>query len=209
MSFCKNCGVQMTDNSKFCAACGTSVETVQTEQTTQANGGAQTTQGQVNQNQTNQGYTYSNNQNNQANQGYANGQANQNASNFVNNFTNTADHTNEFEAQDAQENSVMALLSYIGILFLIPIFAAPNSKFARFHANQGLVLCLFELAGGIVVGILTAILMWIPILGWLLTALIGFAFGASVIVLAVLGIVNAVNKKAKELPIIGKISILK
>ena len=33
----------------------------------------------------------------------------------------------------------MAILAYFGILVLIPILAAKDSKFARFHANQGLL----------------------------------------------------------------------
>ena len=31
---------------------------------------------------------------------------------------------------DAEENKVFAILAYIGILVLVPILAAPNSKFA-------------------------------------------------------------------------------
>ena len=39
-------------------------------------------------------------------------------------------------------NKVMAILSYFGILVLIPIFAAKDDAFARYHANQGLVLLI-------------------------------------------------------------------
>lgn len=53
------------------------------------------------------------------------------------NLNNTSDMTSQFDPRDIQNNKVMAILAYFGILVLIPIFAAKESKFARFHANQG------------------------------------------------------------------------
>ena len=41
----------------------------------------------------------------------------------------------EVTPEDVQNNKVFAILAYIGILVLVPIFAAKESKFARFHAN--------------------------------------------------------------------------
>src|ERR1035437_3247453 len=43
-----------------------------------------------------------------------------------------------FDADDVEKNKAMAILGYI--FFVIPLAAAPKSKFARFHANQGLLL---------------------------------------------------------------------
>ena len=50
------------------------------------------------------------------------------------------DFTADYDPRDIQENRGWGILSYFGFLVLIPIFAARNSYFARFHANQGLVL---------------------------------------------------------------------
>ncbi len=61
----------------------------------------------------------------------------------------------------------MSVLAYIGILFLIPLLACPNSRFARYHTNQGLVLFLLELAIGVVTGIFTFIPVIGPIIGGL------------------------------------------
>ena len=55
----------------------------------------------------------------------------------MSNIFNTPDTTASYAAADVQNNKVMAVLSYIGILVLIPILAAKESPFARFHANQG------------------------------------------------------------------------
>lgn len=119
-----------------------------------------------------------------------------NAQNFVNNFTNTADSTAQFDPQDIQDNKVMALLAYLGFLFLIPLLAAPNSKFARYHANQGLVLFILEA--------ITSVISFIPF-GWIISGILGI-FG---LVLTIIGIVNAANGQAKQLPLIGGITILK
>lgn len=120
-----------------------------------------------------------------------------NIANNIANLNNTADTTDQFDAKDIADNKIIALFSYLGILFLIPLLASPNSKYARFHANQGLVLFL----ANIVLGIVAVI----PILGWI----VGGIGSVVAFILAILGIVNAVTGKAKELPLIGKISILK
>ena len=42
------------------------------------------------------------------------------------------------DPNDVQSNKVMAILAYFGILFLIPLLAAKESAYARYHTNQGL-----------------------------------------------------------------------
>ena len=112
-----------------------------------------------------------------------------------NEFNNTADTTSEYDAQDIEKNKVMAVLAYI--LFFIPLLAAKDSKFARFHTNQGLVLFL----GGIIASVVAVI----PVIGWIVAPIAGLV----ITVLAVIGILNALNGRAKELPVIGKFKILK
>ena len=110
-------------------------------------------------------------------------------------LNNTADTTAEYDAQDIEKNKVMALLAYI--IFLIPLLAAKDSKFARFHTNQGLVLFIGA--------ILSSVITVIPIIGWIIAPIAGLA----ITVLAIIGIINALNGRAKELPVIGKFKILK
>ena len=124
-------------------------------------------------------------------------------SKLVKAFTDTKDSTGEFDKKDIEDNSVMGLLSYLWILWLIPLLAAKNSKFARFHANQGLVLFILEVLGGTVFGVLTRI----DKIGGIFWALFGI-FEFLCLILAVLGIVNSVQGQAKELPLIGKFKLL-
>jgi len=106
--------------------------------------------------------------------------------------------TNEgFEKDDIENNKVMALLAYI--IFLVPLLAAKESKFAMFHTNQGLILFLCAVAVNIVGGI-------VPIVGWLIILPLGNLF---VFILAIIGIINAAKGEAKPLPLIGGIKILK
>lgn len=121
-----------------------------------------------------------------------------------NEFNNTSDTTAAFDQNDINQNKVMAILSYIGILVLIPIFAAKNSKFARFHANQGLLLCII----GIAMSIISMVLGEVPVIGFLL-GIIGGLVSVVTFVLAIIGICNACTGKAKELPIVGKYRVLK
>ena len=109
-------------------------------------------------------------------------------------LNNTPDTTADFSGEDIARNKGMAVLAYIGILVLIPLFAAKESPYARYHANQGLVLLVCGFA------------FWIlgKILGFL-----GTLGGILCFILAIIGIVNAVQGKAKELPVIGKVRLLK
>ena len=114
------------------------------------------------------------------------------------------DRTDEFERDDINKNRVFAIFAYIGWLVLIPIFAAKNSKFARFHANQGLVLAIIMTASIFVLTLLS----YIPYIGWLFSVLDWIA-SRGITALMVIGIITAATGKAKELPLIGKIKILK
>lgn len=118
-----------------------------------------------------------------------------------NELNNTPDTTSEYTKEDVEGNKLMGILAYLGILVLIPIFAAKESKFARFHANQGLVLLIVD----IILAIVSSILGNIPLIGWLL----GLVIDIIIIALVVIGIINVCNGKAKELPLIGKFKLLK
>ena len=123
-------------------------------------------------------------------------------------LNDTPDYSAEMNAQDVNDNKLLAVLSYISILVLIPIFVAPNSKYTRFHANQGLVLFILEVALGIVKAILSTVL---GIISWRLATIVNILVIVDIafVVLAILGIVNAATGKAKELPFIGKFKVLK
>lgn len=62
--------------------------------------------------------------------------------------------------KDIQEGKFFAIISYISFLCIVALVLKKENKFALFHAKQGLVLFVFEVA--------SFILCVIPILGWLI-----------------------------------------
>lgn len=102
------------------------------------------------------------------------------------------------DADDIAKNKVFAVLAYIGILFLVPLLAAPQSKFARYHANQGAVLFLAAVL--LMVG--SAVLTMVPFIGCLV-AVVPLVACAGAFVLMILGIINASSGVCKPLPLIG------
>lgn len=188
MTYCGKCGSELKEGLKFCTSCGTAISvngeqpkvSEQTNTSTQSN----TT-----------GVPPTSNQNSDF-------------SSKMKDLNNTPDCTEEFTKEDIEQNKILGILAYLGILVLIPILAGKGSKYARFHANQGLVLLIAEIAYSIAYGILSSILFMISFSLSIIVSLLGlvsFVF----LVLAIIGIINVVNSKAKELPIIGKFKILK
>lgn len=205
MSFCSNCGSTLPDDAKFCSACGNVVN----EQASQNVNNAQTQQPNFNQ-QAQPNYNYQ--------------------TNFNQNYTKNPDGTYTFTGpvnedgmyvSDVEKNKYINILSYLGILFLIPLFTAKGSKYTRFHVNQGLVLFIVEVAYNIIRAIFMTILsasmfagdyyyMFSPMYGLYalintILSIVNLAFTA----LAIYGIYNTCTGKVKELPVIGKFRILK
>ncbi|MCM1090491.1 MAG: hypothetical protein NC092_13520 [Butyrivibrio sp.] len=94
------------------------------------------------------------------------------------------------------DKKVTGIFAYLGIIFWIIGYAAGDREGAKFHLNQGLVLAI----GYIVFGLLSLI------------PFVGCVAGIVTIVLlvfSIMGIVNVCNDQEKELPLIGKIQLLK
>ena len=106
-----------------------------------------------------------------------------------------------------ENNRVFAILAYIGPLFLIGMFAAPQDQKVKFHVNQGLVLFICEIAAGILCGILGVILR-IILLGFL-ASILSWVVSLAGLILTVLGIINAVNDRQNPLPVIGGFTLIK
>ena len=182
MAFCGKCGQQVNDGIKFCPACGAPMATATpTPETPPQPAG--TPQQQYQQPQPAVGDTFSN-------------------------LNNTADSTARFDPRDIEQHKGMSILAYFGPLVLIPILAAKDSPFARYHSNQGLLLCIASIIYGIAYSILSGVILAISWRLYFVVSIIGL-LGFVFAVLAVIGILNAVNGRAKELPLIGKYRLLK
>jgi len=84
------------------------------------------------------------------------------------------------------------LLSIIG--FVLVYLLKKDDKFAMYHAKQSLVLFLFA----VIIAVVGSI---VPVLGWFIILPLG---NVLVLVLAVMGIINALQGKMAPLWLIGK-----
>lgn len=104
-------------------------------------------------------------------------------------------NTTSTTKEDVEKNKTMAILAYF-IFFLPLITDAKDSKFAKFHANQGLLVALLATAS------------------WVLTAtfvlaIVGLPLGIVAFIFWILGIMNAANGQMKRLPVIGGVDLIK
>jgi len=97
--------------------------------------------------------------------------------------------------KDINDNKVLAALSYVFILCFIPLLMAKESKYAQFHAKQGLVLFIVE----VVLMVASNILIFIPILGWFVMMVAYLA----VTIASIVGILKALEGEKWEMPVLG------
>lgn len=93
-----------------------------------------------------------------------------------------------------QKNTGMAIVAYI--IFFVPLLTdAKNDKFVKYHVRQGLMIFI----AWFVLSILGWII-YIPIL----TGLIMIILRLVMLILMIIGIMNAAQGKKEPLPLIGK-----
>lgn len=120
---------------------------------------------------------------------------------------------------DVQQNRGIAWLSYVGLLFLIPLFVRKASAYCQYHVKQGATLfacnIAYFIAKSIILAIIDAIIPGERYFGFVFHSGVYnvfnviFNLGAIFfVVLMIIGIVNAASGKMKELPLIGKIPFI-
>lgn len=112
--------------------------------------------------------------------------------------------------EQINEGKSLAWLSYLGIFFLIPLLAHKDNPFSKYHARQGMVLFFLEVAIGILWGILGAIAAAIAVATYggggicvFLVWLVMVILWVLVMVLSIIGIIQAATGKFWKMPILG------
>lgn len=95
------------------------------------------------------------------------------------------------EVVDVDESKLMAALSYVGVLVLVPLLVRRDDAFVRWHAKQGLVLLI-----GMVIALLAVV--WVPVIGNVLFLVL--------LVVSVIGLVQALLGRRWKIPIIGQVA---
>ncbi len=114
----------------------------------------------------------------------------------------------EVDPEDAEKNKLFGILAYLGILFLVPLLAAKESPFAKYHANQGLSLFLSEIVISVALMIINTILGVLPGFFSYINLILGLVW-LGPLLLIILGVINAAAGKCVPLPVIGGIKLLK
>jgi uncharacterized membrane protein len=94
-------------------------------------------------------------------------------------------------ADDVEKGKGLAWLSYLGILWLVPLLAMKDNAFCKFHVKQGIILTILMIA--------VWVIGWIPILGWLAVAVVYIYW----LVMLIMGIINSAIGKYWKMPILG------
>jgi uncharacterized membrane protein len=86
------------------------------------------------------------------------------------------------------ENRLLAAISYLNVLFLIPLLMGRREAYVRFHLKQGIVLFAVDVIAGAIV--------WVPLVGWLI--------GLFLVCVSIYGFLQALAGKKWTLPYVGK-----
>ncbi|MBI5073136.1 DUF4870 domain-containing protein [Candidatus Woesearchaeota archaeon] len=89
------------------------------------------------------------------------------------------------------EQMVFGILSYLGILVLIPLLIKKDDDFVHFHAKQGLVMLLVWIAAWIVA--------LIPVIGWVF----GSLFYIVLLIVSLIAIVKVLMGEKWEIPVVS------
>lgn len=104
----------------------------------------------------------------------------------------TNDTLEEIEMGDSEQNKLMAILAYIGPLVIVSFLLAKDEPFVKYHIKQGFVLFVAE-----VVLWFLMMVFWFLFPIWQILNLVVF-------VLAIIGIVNVLGGKEKQVPLLGR-----
>ena len=101
-------------------------------------------------------------------------------------------------SMDPKTAAIVCYLTWIGLVIAL-LSADRSDPFFRFHLNNVFVLII----SGCIFGVVSVILVFIPILGWL-AILAGSIF---LTVCLIMGLINAINGECKPLPLLGSFKI--
>lgn len=107
-----------------------------------------------------------------------------------------------FTPEEVEDGKMMAILAWI--IFLIPLFAARDKRFAMFHTEQAIVLWAVTIILYIAVTVITIVLGQVSDTLACIVSIMSIVVWLFYLVLWIIGLLSAIQGKAKELPVIGK-----
>ncbi len=125
------------------------------------------------------------------------------------------DHTRSFRKFETRGCRFESVCACTGLLFFLPLVSAPESRFARYWANQGLIILLTHLLL-LAIWFLGGGLLWllglIPFIG-IVFSILRIVFGILLLVIALCysgyAMAFAARGKARDVPLFGHLRLLK
>lgn len=186
MPYCDKCGAYIPDGQTVCLACGYDSEAEQKQET-----------GSASAEETRSGYYSFTNEElkkkleeqRKRQQEQSRKWAEAEKQRRENQRTEQKEKTAQSAPKPASNTKLFSALSYVSVLFILPMLFCENDRKAMFHSKQGLRLFIYSLISDALGGI--------PILGALLR--VGRIF------FVLKGLINVLNDREEPLPYIGTI----
>jgi len=111
-----------------------------------------------------------------------------------------------YTEKEINDGKAMAAIGYFCLCclpgFLLPMLGAKENKFAQYHAKQSMTLYVAMVAVVIVVTVLNFVLGMLHL--GICSMILGPVAGIAILVLMIIGMINAFQGQAKELPVLGQ-----
>lgn len=192
--FCAKCGSKLPDNVKFCPGCGEAVNAKSNpwiqKKGEEGSSGSNHSSAMKSFSEASSGGTSS------SSGSYSGGNCSTytagSSAASMNYSQNSSNGTGNYLEDSKDTNQIMAIVAYItmvGWIIAMAVTGNKRNRFVNFHLNQALVIWLFSFLG--------------------LVPVIGIFWSIFMLILGVLGLVSACEGSMKEVPLLGKIHILK
>jgi uncharacterized membrane protein len=90
------------------------------------------------------------------------------------------------------QNKLWAVLSYIFVLWIVPLWIIERNDYAVYHARQAF--------GLFIAGLVASVLQWVPAVGWALY----YISSIGLFILWIVGIVYAATGRKDPVPLLGE-----
>ena len=105
--------------------------------------------------------------------------------------------------EEIENGRVLAAVAYLPALCFIGLLGAPENRYVGFHARQGLLLFLVEIVACVALAIYDASLGRIPLLGFLIGAVVRFVLGFGLLGATVYGFLKGATGEMARIPYLG------
>lgn len=106
-------------------------------------------------------------------------------------------------SEEIERGRLLAAVAYLPGLCFVGLIGAPENRYVGFHARQGFLLFLLEVIACVALAIYDASLGRIPLLGFLIGAVVRFVLGFGFLAATIYGVVKGATGEMARIPYLG------